>query len=455
MRLALCIALGLALNSGLAGVGLAQVRSFDFIQIDAIETEALSFRELDLESPFVRERELPFVERSAPEPPDSSLARPITRLALDAEVLRGVTGIPARLSDDASYPLLTFTLGGVPMRMAVIEARADSDFSATHFTLIAIDSNDYARITVSRSEPELIGTAFIDDKEFRILPVDGGYQFLYPVVLQGKVWQRESAPNFDNRRESLEARHLQMGWIAENPPERFSTLPDGRPRSYAGTGLGRLHFWDSFSFDAAGNGTVDLDLLQAEAERFVNGIGHFTWIYDYVELRLVAEFETDQIALSNEGFGITLVQYLDEIPIDRSFNLRMDPTGEVIAYEGVLMRRNMVESANGFSIPQDEAHATAKQLLVVQHGVESEDEFLEERQLYDVVSDTDLDLVWSMRVAARCGMIFNVEIDGITGQGRRISLASAGDFEIPRFFFRNEAPTIEDYIFLCRYTGLR
>jgi hypothetical protein len=275
------------------------------------------------------------------------------------------------------------------------------------------------------------------------------------VLLQGKQWRREYPPDLDDRAHQLEARHLQMGWVAEHRPDDFATLADGRPQLYRGESLGVLHLWDALhDVDAAGQVTIDEKILHDEARRFLNDIPHFTWIYEPLEFEILPEFETEQATILATGFQIDLIQHIDGVPLSSSFRLLVNPTGDVIEYSGILMRRDMAESANGFMIDQEEARATARQAMLNQYGLETSEGFLEERHLYRVASDTNLDLVWIMTMEATCGMSFNVEINGITGETSRVSLGSAGNFEAPVFrgFGRQ---TIEDYVMTCRFYGNR
>jgi hypothetical protein len=126
-------------------------------------------------------------------------------------------------------------------------------------------------------------------------------------------------------------------------------------------------------------------------------------------------------ALSSNGIGIEMHQLINSIPISRPLRLEIGPTGEVVKFSGTLMRTDMAETNYGARILQSEAREASKQVLQSQHGIESNDEFLAEELLYNVASDTELDLIWRMSLRADCGLTFLIEIDGITGEVRGIN----------------------------------
>ena len=80
-------------------------------------------------------------------------------------------------------------------------------------------------------------------------------------------FRRNIPPNLDTRSGLLEARHLQMTWSAENQPDDFETLSDGRlrlfdePRSGGGPYLGRIDFWPAVGRRPDGTLTTDLEIL--------------------------------------------------------------------------------------------------------------------------------------------------------------------------------------------------
>lgn len=90
-----------------------------------------------------------------------------------------------------------------------------------------------------------------------------------------------------------EARHLQIGWIADRHPRNFATRVDGRPHIYAdGPSLGKLNFWSAFGFDRAGDGTIDE----------VNA--------------------SDVITTSNDRLSISAYQLINDIPISGNRSAR-------------------------------------------------------------------------------------------------------------------------------------
>jgi len=439
----------------LGSPALAQAQILEFLDIRGIDRSKIEIQRTDPDTPIVREPEIAIAEESAPPAPDPWRARPVAQLGLDATGLRSVpaplgAGVPRRAS------LIEFTLAGKAIRMLVIEARTDRDFDAVHMTLLSPGSDGFARVTASRSSPEVIATVFVDDNWYRILPDDLNeeFQLVYPLTVQEKTWLRDTPPNLETRAGELEARHLQMVWAAQTQPDNFATFADGRPQMYSGSGLGVLDFWDSLSFDAAGNGTVDESILEQEAERFLTGAQHFTWVFEGIDVELEPPEVSDVNSTSSEGFDIELFQLIHEIPISRSLKLSMSPTGEVVGFSGTLLRSEMAGPFAGSRILQSEARAASQAALLVEHGIETSDEFLEETLFYNVVSNTELDLIWRMSLRADCGMVFNVDVDGITGQVKGIISRSTGDADgQPTGGFRGRF--LDDPFFECRYLGAR
>jgi len=71
---------------------------------------------------------------------------------------------------------------------------------------------------------------------------------------------------------------------------------------------------------------------------------------------------------------------------------------------------------------------------------------------YRVVSDAALKLIWSMKLRASCGMVFTVEVDGITGQAGGI--ATEPTTELDDRALRGFRPRSQDDIFsACRFRG--
>jgi hypothetical protein len=451
MRLAVRILLPLALTGSPA---LAQIPALGFQDIRLIDPAEIEILDPVRVPPFVRAPEARLLPTEAPPSPDPSLARPVSQLALDKSALLEVPA-PRGTSLPGTAALVEFTLAGNTVRMFVIEGRPDADFDALHMTLLAIDSEDYARLTVSRSGPEVIGTVVIDDDWYRILPddFDPEYQLVYPLgVRESSVWERETPPDLETRAGQLEARHLQMGWVAETRPDSFETFVDGRPESYRGPSLGVLSFWDSLSFDAAGNGSVDADLLRQEVERFLTEMQRFTWVYDRIEVELEPRFETDQIELLQNGFSLQLTQLINDIPLSRPLRLKMLPTGDVVEYAGVLMPHERGGIYGGARIPQEEARAASELALQAAHGLESTGEFLEELLFYNVVAETELEPIWRMTLRARCGIVFNVDIDAISGEPRDVNLKATPELEaLQAQFPRFRRPSREEIYGRCRF----
>jgi hypothetical protein len=278
--------------------------------------------------------------------------------------------------------------------------------------------------------------------------LDPEFQLVYAVAPRAGGWTRENAPDLETRSGLLEARHLQMAWVADNQPRVFLTYADGRLRDYAdGPNLGVLNFWDAVAFDPAGNGSVDADILKTETERYLTEAQRITWVYERVEVQLEPPFETDMVKLTSNGIGIGLHQLINGIPISRPLTLEIGPTGEVMKFSGTLMRTEMAETNYGARIVQQEARDASAQALLSRHGIESNGEFVKEELLYNVVSDTELDLIYRMSLLADCGMTFVFEIDAITGEVRTINGIdpNPSDSDFRRRFNQN------DPFFRCRF----
>lgn len=451
MRLANRLLLSVALL-GTPAAALAQ--NIEFHDIRLIDRAEIEVRDGPESPDIVRLPEEWFDPQSAPPSPDPTLARPLTLLSLDASELRNTPVQRATRLPDSAYPI-QFSMAGYWIDMLVVEARTDPDFNAIHFTALAIDSDDYARFSISRSGPEIAGTVIIDDVRYRILPDDfnPAQQLVYPVAVRGTGWKREHPADLDSPAGRLEARHLQMAWVAENQPERFSTRADGRPEEYRGGrnhSLGVLDFWNAIESDALGNSTVDVALLQQETEQFLNEVQHFTWVHDRIAVQIEPQFESDLIQISSNGFDIKFLQLIHGIPVTRSLSLSMGPTGEVIAYSGLLMREDMAETSYGARITQEEARAASEAALLREHGIASSGEFVAENLIYNVVADDQLDLIWEMALKADCGMTIEIDVDGVTGEARSINGRELGDSRLDNFqrFSRSFA---DDPFFQCRF----
>ncbi|HUF72494.1 MAG TPA: hypothetical protein VMR74_06310 [Gammaproteobacteria bacterium] len=452
MRFAVRMLLPLALTGGFAE---AQTGAFGFHDIGLIDTSEIRIVDAPRAPPIFREPEVRLDAEDAPPSPDPSLGRAEAQLALDSSAWLEQP-VPRGASQPTAAPLIEFTLIGHPIRMLAIEGRSDPDFDAFHITLLATASDDYARLTVSRSGPEIAGSVNVGNRWYRILPddFDAEYQLVYPIGVRDSPWQRETPADLGTRAGQLEARHLQMAWVAETQPDVFATFSDGRPQEYRGPSLGVLDFWDSMSFDPAGAGTVDESLLTQEATRFLTEAHRFTWVYDRIEVELEPRFAIDLNAMTANGFAIELRQLINGIPISRSLRLAIDPTGEVVEYAGTLMPHAFGGPYGGSRITQEEARATGQAALRNRHGIETTGEPLEEQLFYNVILDTELELIWRMTLEAKCGMVVTVDVDGITGETGSIGVQSGGPLNDPRFpGFRPR--TTDDLFLACRLSGSR
>lgn len=436
-----------ALTLILIGSGLpsaeAQGPLFEFLDIREIDRSEITVRAFDNDPPPVRESEAFLSPRSAPPSPDKSLGLPISRIGLDAAGFRSVPMAPLGSELSVELPMLELTIAGFLVRMPVIEVKTDRDFDALHFTLLDPGSEDYARLTVSLSGAEIVGTFFIDDFEYRILPEDDEYQLIYPVVANNGQWRRDDPVNLQTRAGQLEARHLQTGWIADTRPGSFDTFPDGRPSVYGdGPSLGKLAFWSAFSFNAAGDGQVDETILKKEVENYLNTASHFTWVPDRVEVRVDEIGDAGMIRTQSTGIALQVTQLMNGIPISQPLNLRMGPSGDVMAYSGVLARYDMLPPTGGEVISQQEAREIGAYTLRETRGLEVTDEILEEKLFYHSPSGIEFNLIWRIRRKVECGMEFRIDIDATTGDTLDTRIVDSADIR---------GRTAEDALFRCRW----
>ncbi|MGD8341209.1 MAG: hypothetical protein PVH89_10525 [Gammaproteobacteria bacterium] len=416
---------------------------FDLLDLRTVDRSEILVREIVTDPPIVRDSEVFLAVETAPPSPDPSLAKPVSQLGLDAAGMRRIPTTSFGLQSRVAAPLIELTVAGYPLRLAVAEQKTDRDFDAVHYTLLATDSDDHARLTVSQSGPEIVGTVFIGDDEYRILPDRDDYQLVYPVVAYSRAWRRELAPDYESRTGLLEARHLQVGWVADQHPGNFGTRIDGRPHTYAdGPSLGKFNFWSAFEFNPAGEGTVDETVLAQEFEIFLNGLSHFTWIHDPIAIR-IDEFSADDVTtISNDGIAISGYQLINDIPISERLVLRMAPSADVIEFSGTLMRYDMAPPTRGEVILAPEARETSRIALRDTYRVEATDNILEEALGYQVVSQTELELTWRFLLQTECGIIFLVEIDAVTAEPIRVVITDAAGFT---------GRNTEDIIFQCRF----
>lgn len=443
MTLKVRIGLALTLIGYNSSSAFAQGPLFQLLDIADIERAEIEVRAFDSDPPPVRESEAFLSERLAPPAPDKSLGLPVSRIGLDAEGLRSVPIATAGTEFSVPLPMLEFTIAGFPVRMPVIEVKTDRDFDALHYTLLSLDSEDHARLTISMSGPEIVGTFFIDEFEYRVLPEADEYQLVYPVVANNGLWRRDDPVDLQSRAGQLEARHLQIGWIADSKPGSFDTFPDGRPSVYDdGPSLGKLAFWSAVEFNAAGDAKIDEMILKQEVENYLNAVPHFTWVPDLVEVRIDEVGDAEMTRMQSTGIALSVTQLMHGIPISQPLNLNMGPSGDVMAYNGLLARYDMLPPIGGEFISQEDARETSAYALREAHGLEATDEILEEELFYHSSSGTEFDLIWRTQRKAECGIVFQIDIDATTGSTLDIRIVDSAGIR---------SRTLEDMLFRCRW----
>jgi hypothetical protein len=390
--------------------------------------------------PVVREPQQLFAPDLAPAPPDPSLGRPIARLGLDSEGLLNVGFIPAGEPLVPGSPLVEFEMGNLEFTMALIEPTLDVDFDAMHYTLVAPGTRNYARFTVSRSGPEIIGTVLLDGDEYRILPTGDRRQIVYPVRLYAGEFRRSRAPDLDTRAGLLEARHLQIAWYADRQPPIFMTRETGILHSYVGGARGRGPKIGQIDVNRAmrvandGTATADPAAIAEAVELFLNGISHLTLINDPIRVA-VTEARLESFYSGVTDLGRVLVrQLIDGSPVASDLRIEFDRGGNVYALSGVLLRDQMAERPVSAPLDEDEAIAIALTAAAEEYGVDWE-VTAEAVLVYDfesVVSSARL--VWDVELHSKsiCFLAYAVQLRADTGEVVRnieqLRIRSVGDF---------------------------
>ena len=107
----------------------ASAQGIDFFDISLIDREELEILEAPEPPVIVREAELRLGPDSAPPSPDLTLARPLTRLGLDAEALHAIH-VERNGSSPSAGHSIEFRMAGQWISMIAIETRVDPDFDA-------------------------------------------------------------------------------------------------------------------------------------------------------------------------------------------------------------------------------------------------------------------------------------------------------------------------------------
>jgi hypothetical protein len=409
-----------------------------FVDIDQTDRSSIRVREVSVDPPVVRGPELLLDRASVRVSPDASLDRPLARLGLDGVGLRSAASLLAADLANAGSPLIEFSVAGNPVRMALIEVRADDDFDALHLTLVATDSDDYARLTIARDGTEVVGTVIVGDDEFRILPETATSQLVYPVVVFKEQFRRERLPDLGTRGGRLQQRHLQMAWYASEAPSSFSTEPDGRPSAYESvTGLGILDFWHALTVGADGRVSVDEAAIEREVERFLNGLAHYTWIDETIDVQIDRVYAGTLPEVNSNGLTIDGRQLINGYPLSLEFHLYPGANGLVTRLHGHLMRTSFAEPASE-PISLDTARRVAESALREEYGIVGIKRFGDERLINQVVARNDIDLIWHIGFLDECDRSFFARINALSGEPIAV---------VPTFFPENLA--VEEWLARC------
>lgn len=410
----------LALIVAVAQPASAQRPALEFRDIAAIRGAGIATRTPVGLPPVVRE---PQSRPTGSASPDPSLGAPVARLALDAGGWLAAAALPVGEVVGAGSPLIELELADHVFAMAVIERVMDVAFEAAHYTLVSPGSRDYARITVSRVGPEVVGTVFLGGSEYRILPAEDGHQLVFPVVLHGGEFRRERPPPLDTRSERLEARHLQLAWFSEHRPEAFRTEPDGRLELYRaaaarGGSLGRIDISRAMQVDAAGNVTADFERLAEAVALFLNDTRHRTLIDAPVQVII----ETADLRKLYEGSAartqIRFQQAIDGVPVDDDNYVEIDSTGNVLVLSSDLMQPSNAERKGGNLLTADEAESIARAAVIERHAVDWPLQARERELIYEYADEfTRLALLWKVVLGnSACELRYDVYVGASSGE---------------------------------------
>jgi hypothetical protein len=408
-----------------AQVAEAQRTELEFRDIGEILGKPVPMRAAVVSPPVVREPQSIPGTVGEQRDLDPSLEAPVARLALDARGLLAVTAVEVGAVTPAASPIVEFAFGNFALYMAVVETVRDPDFDAVHYTLVDPDSADRARLTIARNGPEIVGTVTQGGEEFRILPLTEGYQLVHRVVLHRGEFRRARGPELGSRAGQLEARHLQMAWLAERRPHEFHTNPDGRLSEFEGNNDPALGGVDIFAAMVSGDGglVVNVERLEREIESFLDDIQHLTLIDHPVRVQILPDdSELGQLYDDlDHHTTITFRQIIDGVATADDSYIEIDRTGQVMELNADLVRSAGVERS-GQAIGERDAQAAGLAAIRDLYAVDSPLEISESELLYESGNDGESPrLVWHFAFRSdRCAVMFRVEIRAISGEVERL-----------------------------------
>lgn len=423
-RYAICLLLPACVLLGLAPPALTQVPQVEFRNVRDIRSSPIATRPAVGSPPIVREQQSS--PGSARRPTDPSLGPPIARLGLDSRGLLAATEIPVGETLQSGSPLVEFAIGNYFLRMAIVERVVDRNFDAVHYTLVDPDSADYARLTIAAGGTEITGTLFRDREEYRILPETDAHQLVHPVVRYRGEFRRAGGPDLETRAGRLEARHLQMAWVAERRPLQFRTTTDGRLSSFeSGPGgvpvLGRIDIFAAMQPAPDGKSATDAMRLSAAVVDFLDDIRHLTLLDDSVQLTTGASDLNGIFEGRANQAELVFEQLIDGISTVSVGRVLIDRTGNVLNFSGTLRHPSTAERGRNL-ISQQEAEATALDAFRERIGVDLALD-VHSSELHYVPSADNLNLVWRTILRLNgCNQGFIVDVRALTGNVERIDL---------------------------------
>lgn len=417
MRL-ICILLSL----GAVSPAIAQTTTLEFRDIREIRSSAIATRAPFGPRPIVTEPQSdPGTGRGAGQ--DASLGPAISRLGLDAQALLDAATVPVGVVVAAGSPLVEFGMGDLAFGMAIVERVVDPDFDAVHYALVDPLSEDYARLTVALNGPEIVGTVFLDRKEYRILPAADGRQLVHPVTRYRGEFRSSQGPRLETRAGRLEARHLQQAWAAERRPEVLSTEPDGRLRQVrvgadGASNLGLIDIHGAMRLDADGKPDADVARLAELVAEFINDIRHITLIDEPIAVRIVSH----EIGPLYEGVAasgwIRFAQVIDGVPVDDESSLDIDRGGNVTRITSDLMRPAVAERGGGTLLTGDQAESRARAAVLDRFAVDWPLQLRDRELLYEYGEGYEsLFRLWRLSFSSEsCRADYRVEINALSGE---------------------------------------
>jgi hypothetical protein len=273
-----------------------------------------------------------------------------------------------------------------------------------------------------------VGTVFLDDEEYRILPAADGRQLVHPVTRYRGEFRRSQVPDLETRSGRLEARHLQQAWVAERRPGRFSTEADGRLSTFRAdptgqSNLGTIDIHGAMRPGADGKPDADVARLEELVAAFINDIPHITLIDEPIAVTI----DDHDLGPVYEGVAtsadIEFRQVIDGVPVDDDSFLEVDGNGSVTQFGSELMRPAVAERGGGAVLSADQAESLARAAVLDRFAADWPLQLQERELVYEYTDDYEgLYRLWRVRFdSASCPVAYGVEINARSGEIEKAS----------------------------------